>query len=848
MSTKPNILLVDDTPANLHSLKKILERLEVNIITADSGNEALTLLLQHDFMLILLDVHMPIMDGYETAELILQMKEYQHVPIIFVTAVNKEETQTFKGYEAGAVDFLYKPVNAEILLSKVKVFLKIWQQRIQLFDQKKALDVLVQHKDALLLEVEQQNQNKDRLLTQIKKQSKKLKNTFVGCSFTFVVILGCISWMYNLISIKNTQLVNYTELLNEKNILFSDLKKALNESNDPKIQDLLKNLQVASVQSLIKRWENNPVAWEWKKQENLSAADDEARYRIVATIAQIANIIAARDKFFIPTAMAEKSHHSCGWVAFGNKDIKSDVDYGIVTIQDPQHLFSYNAIQGRKAVIASIIFRALFGSPSLQLLDTEFYPPSLATFVNEPISSRASFSAIFAQMVNFFQPDELQSFITQLRYHCRHLDSDTADVVIEMLKDAAHLHKDVEVVKTIVPNPELANNILSNKISLSMAQCGEDIDKLNFADCDRKVYLDTFAFLDVLRQHFLPEGFFSRGAYRVICENITGQKHQLAHRKIEEAAMLSGNFAKATIEACAETAARQQSSAEEYLESVGENSAFFHHRSDLIDASKYGTRVYNGALELIHILKAHALSAEVQRELAAFQSEVEQRATEMAMLESAKRGKFFERAFLQIVAKLTQEEMAAHGYTVERRLKAVEQAGRVAQAFFQQACYGSPQFTVRAPQERLAQFFQALPEKAFSTALLAMAESVARVERPLHRELAGQIIRAEAQEELKKMKQRRALGGKGEAELFAITKLEIRQTMARLLAYALKLGVIEKPQSKDTEQFMTVKAEVQQTLSKLLSDTRNIGISYAPHLLAKSMYNNSFSLLWDCGL
>lgn len=127
-----SILLVDDRPENLLALEKILERPGLNIIKANSGNEALGLLLEHDFALILLDVMMPEMDGFETAELIRGNTETKHIPIIFVTAISKEQQHVFKGYESGAVDYLFKPLNPDILISKVNVFLELHRQKSEL--------------------------------------------------------------------------------------------------------------------------------------------------------------------------------------------------------------------------------------------------------------------------------------------------------------------------------------------------------------------------------------------------------------------------------------------------------------------------------------------------------------------------------------------------------------------------------------------------------------------------------------------------------------------------------------------------------------------------------------------
>jgi CheY-like chemotaxis protein len=129
---KINILIVDDRPENLLALESLLENPSLNIMKAYSGNEALGLVLQHDFALVLLDVQMPEMDGFETAELMRSSQKTKHIPIIFVTAISKEQQHIFKGYEAGAVDYLFKPLDPHILQSKVKIFLDLHRQKMSL--------------------------------------------------------------------------------------------------------------------------------------------------------------------------------------------------------------------------------------------------------------------------------------------------------------------------------------------------------------------------------------------------------------------------------------------------------------------------------------------------------------------------------------------------------------------------------------------------------------------------------------------------------------------------------------------------------------------------------------------
>ena len=124
-----SVLLVDDRPENLLSLENLIKSKELNIIKATSGNEALGLLLRHEFALVLLDVQMPEMDGFEVADLMRSNNRTRHIPIIFITAINKEPRHVFKGYKSGAVDYLFKPLNPEILRSKVNVFIELYRKQ-----------------------------------------------------------------------------------------------------------------------------------------------------------------------------------------------------------------------------------------------------------------------------------------------------------------------------------------------------------------------------------------------------------------------------------------------------------------------------------------------------------------------------------------------------------------------------------------------------------------------------------------------------------------------------------------------------------------------------------------------
>ncbi len=143
MTDRAKLLLVDDRPENLLALEAILEPLEADLVRAASGEEALRRLLHEEFAAILLDVQMPGMDGFQTAELIKQRERTRHVPILFLTAISKDAEHVFRGYSAGAVDYLMKPFEPLVLRAKVAVFIELWQKTVEL-----------RRRDALLAEQE----------------------------------------------------------------------------------------------------------------------------------------------------------------------------------------------------------------------------------------------------------------------------------------------------------------------------------------------------------------------------------------------------------------------------------------------------------------------------------------------------------------------------------------------------------------------------------------------------------------------------------------------------------------------------------------------------------------------
>jgi len=158
------ILIVDDLPENLQALEALLRHDQRAIYQAASGEQALALLLEHEFALAILDVQMPGMDGFELAEVMRSTTRTRHIPIVFVSAAGRELDYAFKGYESGAVDFMYKPLDADAVRSKVNVFVALDQQRRETRRQMLALERSRHEQEVLLRELNQTQQELQRSL------------------------------------------------------------------------------------------------------------------------------------------------------------------------------------------------------------------------------------------------------------------------------------------------------------------------------------------------------------------------------------------------------------------------------------------------------------------------------------------------------------------------------------------------------------------------------------------------------------------------------------------------------------------------------------------------------------
>lgn len=171
------VLIVDDLPENLLALRKVLEQSDRTIFQANSGEEALSLLLEHDFALAILDVMMPDMDGFELAELMRGTEKTRNVPIVFVSAGGRELNLAFKGYETGAVDFLHKPLDVGAVQSKVNVFVALHRERNEVKRQVAALEASRRELRATQAELERSLKMRDEFMSMIAHELRTPLNT-----------------------------------------------------------------------------------------------------------------------------------------------------------------------------------------------------------------------------------------------------------------------------------------------------------------------------------------------------------------------------------------------------------------------------------------------------------------------------------------------------------------------------------------------------------------------------------------------------------------------------------------------------------------------------------------------
>jgi len=184
--TSIKLLIVDDLPENLQALRAILQQEDRIVFQAQSGEAALALLLEHEFALTILDVQMPGMNGFELAELMRGTEKTRHIPIVFVSAAGKELNYAFKGYETGAVDFLYKPLDIQAVKSKVNVFVALHRQRnetrLQMAELEKAHQaqaVLMEELHTAQAQLERSLQMRDEFMSMVAHELRTPLNTLL---------------------------------------------------------------------------------------------------------------------------------------------------------------------------------------------------------------------------------------------------------------------------------------------------------------------------------------------------------------------------------------------------------------------------------------------------------------------------------------------------------------------------------------------------------------------------------------------------------------------------------------------------------------------------------------------
>ena len=251
IGTKGSILMVDDRPENLLALEAILQPLQHHLVRAESGEEALKRLLTEDFAVILLDVQMPGLDGFETAAHIKRREKTRHIPIIFLTAMSREIHHQLRGYGAGAVDYLAKPFEPEVLRAKVAVFLELYEKNQLLRRQSELLKERLEERDRAQAALARQ-------ATELERSNAELEQFAHVVSHDLQEPLHTLAGFLELVAEKGSELDEETKLYIERALAGADRMRRL-------ILDLLEYSRVST------------------KGQNLVETDTDALVREVIT-------------------------------------------------------------------------------------------------------------------------------------------------------------------------------------------------------------------------------------------------------------------------------------------------------------------------------------------------------------------------------------------------------------------------------------------------------------------------------------------------------------------------------------------------------------------------------------
>lgn len=223
--SKSKVLLVDDQRINLLVLEGILRKVEAETVSVTSAEEALQMLKQHEFALMILDVQMPQMDGFELSSIINEDPVHKYTPIIFLSAVFTDAESIYKGYHSGAVDYMTKPPNPEILLSKVHIFLELFVQKQEILAQKQALNELNEHLEMRVQEEIQKHNEQQQMLVQ-KSKLESLGEIAAGMAHEINQPLAGLSMgLDNILFSAHGEELSFSYLNTKFEVLFEDIRR-----------------------------------------------------------------------------------------------------------------------------------------------------------------------------------------------------------------------------------------------------------------------------------------------------------------------------------------------------------------------------------------------------------------------------------------------------------------------------------------------------------------------------------------------------------------------------------------------------------------------------------------------